>query len=127
MRPVAPVCQPDGVGRAAGRAFAVGDFDPANVTRPEAYLDARNDEGSTALITASLFCRKEMVALLLEAGADQGIRNDAGSTALDVVTLPFAAIKPIDDMVGPALEPFGLELDYARIEAARPQIAELLR
>ncbi len=31
------------------------------------------------------------------------------------------------DAVGAALEPYGLELDYARIEATRPVIAEMLR
>ena len=51
----------------------------------------------------------------------------SGSTALDVVTAPFEAMRDIYDFVGSALAPYGLELDYARIEAARPVIAEMLR
>jgi hypothetical protein len=92
-----------------------------------ADIDLRNNDGSTALITAAFFCRTEIVEALLAAGADKSIRNNAGSTALDVVTVPFAAMQGIYDMVGAALGPYGLELDYDRLERTRPQIAEMLR
>jgi NAD(P)-dependent dehydrogenase (short-subunit alcohol dehydrogenase family) len=92
-----------------------------------ADVNQRNNDGSTALISAAFFCRTEIVETLLAAGADKSIRNNAGSTALDVVTAPFDAMKGIYDMVGAALGPYGLELDYERLERTRPTIAEMLR
>ena len=61
------------------------------------------------------------------AGADKSLKNNGGSTALAVVTAPFEALTGIYDLVGEALAPFGLKLDYDRIQAARPKIAEMLR
>jgi ankyrin repeat protein len=92
-----------------------------------ADVDQRNNEGSTALMTAAFFCRTEIVEALLAAGADTSIRNAAGATALDAVSAPFASMKGIYDIVGAALGPYGLELDYERLELTRPKIAELLR
>jgi len=92
-----------------------------------ADVNLRNNEGSTALLTAALFCRTEIVEALLAAGADRTIRNNAGSTPLQVVTVPFEAIRGIYDYLGRVLGPYGLELDYDRIQATRPRIAELLR
>ena len=92
-----------------------------------ADLDLQNNDGSTALITAAFFARTEIVEALLAAGADKSIRNNAGSTALDAVTAPFEAMRGIYDYVAAALEPYGLKLDYERIEMARPGIAEMLR
>jgi hypothetical protein len=92
-----------------------------------ADLDLQNNEGSTALITAAFFARTEIVEALLAAGADKSIRNSAGSTALDAVTVPFEAMRGIYDYVAAVLEPYGLKLDYERIEMARPGIAEMLR
>jgi hypothetical protein len=92
-----------------------------------ADLNQQNNDGSTALITAAFFGRTDVVQVLLAAGADKSIRNNSGSTALDVVTVPFEAMRDIYDFVGAALAPYGLQLDYDRIEAARPVIAEQLR
>jgi NAD(P)-dependent dehydrogenase (short-subunit alcohol dehydrogenase family) len=92
-----------------------------------ADVDQRNNDGSTALISAAFFCRSEIVEALLAAGADKSIRNNAGSTALDVVSAPFDAMRGIYDFVGAAFGPYGLELDYERIELTRPTIAEMLR
>lgn len=92
-----------------------------------ADLDLQNNDGSTALITAAFFARTEIVEALLTAGADKSLRNNAGSTALDAVTAPFEAMRGIYDYVGAALGPYGLKLDYERIELARPGIAEMLR
>jgi hypothetical protein len=64
---------------------------------------------------------------LLAAGADKSVRNSTGSTALAVVTAPFDAIKGVYDFIAEALGPFGLKLDYDRIRATRPKIAEMLR
>ncbi len=92
-----------------------------------ADLDQQNNDGSTALITAAFFCRTEIVEALLAAGADKSVRNNSGSTALEVVTAPFDVLKGVYDFVGQALGPFGLKLDYDRIRATRPKIAEMLR
>jgi hypothetical protein len=92
-----------------------------------ADVDQRNDDGSTALITAALFCHSEIVRALLDAGADKSIRTTSGSTALDIVTVPFDSIKSVYDYLGAVLTPFGLELDYERIQRTRPRIAEMLR
>lgn len=92
-----------------------------------ADLDLQNDDGATALITAAFFAREEIVADLLAAGADATIRNDTGATALDVVTPPFEAMRVYYDGAAAGLAPFGLKLDYGRIEAARPRIAAMLR
>jgi NAD(P)-dependent dehydrogenase (short-subunit alcohol dehydrogenase family) len=92
-----------------------------------AALDQQNDEGSTALIAAAFLAHADIVELLLAAGADKSIRNTTGITALDVVAPPFEDLRNIYDLVGAALAPYGLELDYERIEATRPRIAEMLR
>ncbi len=41
--------------------------------------------------------------------------------------MPFEGMIGIYDFVGAALAPYGLELDYERIEQTRPRIAEMLR
>ncbi len=92
-----------------------------------ADLNQQNDDGSTALLTAAFFGRIEIVEALIAAGADRGIRNHAGSTALEVVTVPFDSLKDSYDYIGRVLAPYGLKLDYDRIEMARPRIAALLR
>ena len=90
-------------------------------------LNFQNNDGSTALHTAAFFCRPEMVKLLLEKKADKTIKNKYGATALDGVTAPFAQVKDVYDMMGSALGPMGLKLDYAYIEKTRPEIADLLK
>ena len=55
------------------------------------------------------------------------ITNNTGSTALDAVTTPFEDVRNIYDFVGASPEPYGLKLDYERIEATRPRIVEMLR
>lgn len=92
-----------------------------------ADLEVQNNEGSTALITAAFFCRTEIVKALLEKGAERGAKNNAGATALDSVTGPFNEIKPVYDLLQGILGPVGLKLDYQRIEATRPKIAEILK
>ena len=92
-----------------------------------ADLEVQNNEGSTALITAAFFCRTEIVKALLEKGAERGAKNNTGATALDSVTVPFNEVKPVYDLLQGILGPAGLELDYQRIQAIRPRIAELLQ
>lgn len=92
-----------------------------------ADLNSRNNDGATALHTAAFFCRTEIVELLLENGADASVRNNAGATALETVIGPFDDVKGIYDFLAEALRPLGLRLNYERIKATRPQIAEMLR
>lgn len=90
-------------------------------------LDARNNDGSTALITAAFFAYPEMVESLLEKGADAAIRNNAGASALATVQAPWVQAKPIYDFVAGLLQPIGLTLDYERIQKNRPIVYELLK
>ena len=92
-----------------------------------ADVDQRSNDGGTPLLTAAFMCHTEIVEALLEAGADKSVANNTGSTPLDVVTMPFEEIKGIYDYLGAVLGPYGLELDYDRIKATRPVIAEMLR
>jgi hypothetical protein len=90
-------------------------------------LNQKNNDGSTALISAAFFSHPDLVQALLDHGADKNIRNNAGATALSVVEGPWEMMKPIYDMVGGMLAPLGLVLDYERIQSARPKIADMLR
>ena len=90
-------------------------------------VNIQNNNGATALHTAAFFCRIEIVKALLEKGADKSLKNKYGQTALQSIEGPFEAAKPIYDAIGGSLKPMGLNLDYERIEATRPQIVELLK
>lgn len=92
-----------------------------------ADLNLQNREGSTALHTAAFLCRTEIVEMLLKAGANKEAMNRVGSTALNGVEGPFEQMKPIYDLLVAVLGPLGLKLDYERIKATRPKIAEMLR
>lgn len=92
-----------------------------------ADLDFQNNDGSTALISAAFFGRVEIVRLLLDAGADKTIKNKSGATAYESVLAPFSEVKNTYDVMGKALEPLGLKLDYALLERARPEIAAMLK
>jgi ankyrin repeat protein len=92
-----------------------------------ADLNCKNNDGSTALHAAAFFCREEIVEALLEKGADKSIRNKSGRTALETAELPFEDLKGAYDAIGAALRPVGLALDYDRIRASRPKIAEMLK
>lgn len=92
-----------------------------------ADLNFQNNDGSTALHTAAFFCRTKIVTALVEGGADRTIRNNAGSTAREAILVPFDAVKGIYEYFAKVYSPLGLELDLAKIEASRPQIAKLLQ
>lgn len=92
-----------------------------------ADLNFQNNDGSTALHTAAFFCRPEIIRMLLDKKADKTIQNKYGATPYQTVAGSFAESKNIYDMIGKALEPMGLKLDYAYIEKTRPTIAEMLK
>jgi hypothetical protein len=92
-----------------------------------ADVNRTNNEGSTPLHIAAFLCHADIVEALLDSGADKNARNKAGRTALDAVAGPFEDARVIYDELGAALGPLGLRLDYERIEATRPKIAEMLR
>jgi len=55
------------------------------------------------------------------------LRNNSGSTALDIVSAPFIEDIGLYEQLGAALGPLGLKLDYERMKMIRPKIAEMLR
>lgn len=91
-----------------------------------ADINFQNNDGSTALISAAFFGRPEIVQLLLERNADKTIKNKYGTTAYDNVTVPFADVKEVYDIMSGMLEPMGLKLDYTYLEKIRPEIAKML-
>lgn len=92
-----------------------------------ADLNFQNKDGSTPLHLAAFFCRPEIAKMLLAKGADKSIKNNFGSTPYQTVAGSFQESKPVYDMLGQALAPMGLKLDYAFIEKTRPQMAALLK
>lgn len=92
-----------------------------------ADINFQNNDGATALHVAAFFCRPEIVQLLLDKGADKNIRNKFGATPYESVAGPFRESKNVYDIIGKALEPMGLKLDYAQLEKTRPVIAGMLK
>jgi ankyrin repeat protein len=93
----------------------------------KADLDLKNKDGNNALFVAAFLCHTEIVQALVKNGAELNSRNNDGATALDVVQLPWDGIKPIYDLVnGIIFQPAGIPLDYERIKATRPKVAQLL-
>lgn len=91
-----------------------------------ADIEAKSGDGSTTLHTAAFFGRTEIVKSLLAKGANIEARNNYNGTALESVQAPFDQVKPIYDQMARDLGPLGLKLDYARISAAREEIATLI-
>jgi len=92
-----------------------------------ADVNSRNNRGGTPLHAAAFFCRTDIVKVLLDNGADRNARNNDGTTAYESVAGPFDDVKSIYDYLSATLAPAGLKLDYERIKATRPKIAEMLR
>lgn len=87
----------------------------------------QTSDGGTPLHTAAFLCHSEIVEALLNHGADKNARNNNGHTALETVAGPFDEVKWVYDLLEAVLGPAGLKLDYERIQADRPKIAEMLR
>ena len=92
-----------------------------------ADLEIQNNDGSSALHVAAFFCRIEMVQLLVDAKVDQTKKNNFGATALEIISGPFADIKPVYEMMQAQLGPLGLDLDLAELEKNRPIVAKILK
>lgn len=91
-----------------------------------ADINTKGADGSSLLHTAAFFGRKEIVAMLLEKGVDTSVRNSFNATALESVQVPFEAVKMIYDQIAKELGPLGLRLDYDRLKAVRPEIAQMI-
>jgi hypothetical protein len=114
---------------ALGIAAALGHTEIAiALIEGGANMNQRDKDGSTPLISAAFLCHTEIVQALLDKGADKNARNNSGSTALEGVEIPWAFAKGIYDLLdGILFKPIGRPLDYERIQATRPKIAEMLR
>jgi len=90
-----------------------------------ANLNARNNDGGTALHAAAFFCHTRTVKLLLDKGADVNAKNIRAETPLDTVAGEWGPeLEGIYKWIAEILQ---LQLDIERIKAARPKIAALLR
>ena len=89
----------------------------------------QTSDGGTPLHVAAFLCHSEIVEALLNHGADKNARNNDGHTALESVAGPFDEVKWVYAFLEHALliPAAGLTLDYERIQADRPKIAEMLR
>ena len=62
-------------------------------------------------MSATFMCHPEVVKLLLGKGADKNARNNQGQTALEMAETPWAAIKPIYEIInGILMVPAGKSL-----------------
>ena len=114
-------------GTSLNAAAAKGNTDAAILLiEAGADVNAKKADGATPLHTAAFFCHEKIVRSLLANGADKTLRNHVGATAYDGVAGPFEDVKPIYDLVLGIMGPLGLQLDYERIKAERPNIAEML-
>jgi hypothetical protein len=90
-----------------------------------ANLNARNNDGITALHAAAFFCHTETVKLLLEKGIEVNAKNIRGETAIDTVAAPWS--KELEGLYRYIGELLQLQLDINRIKTIRPTIADILR
>ncbi|WP_339925238.1 ankyrin repeat domain-containing protein [uncultured Cyclobacterium sp.] len=91
-----------------------------------ADLNAKSSDGSTPLHTAAFYGRVEIVRALLEKNAAIAVRNSYDATALESVSAPFEAVRPIYDEISKNLGPLGLKLDYDQLKKDRKVIADLI-
>ena len=90
-----------------------------------ANVNARSNDGATALHGAAFFCHTEIVKLLLGKGADVNAKNIRGETPLDAVAGEWS--QELEGIYKWLAELWNLQLDLERIKATRPKVAALLR
>lgn len=121
--------EPMGNGTPLITACAVGDLAIVNAllaAGPD--LEAKNNDGSTALQTAAFMGYVDIVQALVDAGANKYVQDQEGQTPAATASLPWDEVKPIYDLLSAVLAPaLGIEMDYEAIKAARPRIAEILK
>ena len=89
--------------------------------RLTAYVYNRENEGKTALFAAAEFGWDKVVRHLLERGADPGVRDKAGKTALDYAREPAPTSPgqtPADDTNGGRFATSNRAATVAILEAA---------
>jgi len=90
-----------------------------------ANINARNNDGGTALHNAAFFCRTETLKLLLSKSADVNAKNSREETPLDTVAGEWS--QDLEGVYKWIAELLQLQLDLERIKVTRPKIAVLLR
>jgi hypothetical protein len=90
-----------------------------------ANVNAKSNDGATALHGAAFFCQTEIVKLLLAKGAVVDAKNIRGGTPLDAVAGEWS--QELEGIYTWIAERLSLQLDLNRIEATRPKVAALLR
>lgn len=82
-------------------------------------VNAKNEDGSTALHAAAFFGRAEAFRLLIDAGADPNIEDVRGNMPADVLHSPWSLTSMVAGWVN-------VEVDREDVFEGRRQIAELL-
>ena len=90
-----------------------------------ANVNARSNDGATALHGAAFFCHTEVVKLLLGKGAVVDAKNIRGEAPLDAVAGDWS--QELEGIYKWLAELWKLQLDLERIKATRPKVAALLR
>ncbi len=80
----------------------------------------RMGDNNTPLHTACFFGAAESAALMLDAGADPTVRNTHGETPVEVMRHGQGTVDFIANLLG-------VSIDFARVEAGRREIAELIK
>ena len=90
-----------------------------------ADVNVRTGDGGTPLHSAAFLAHKDVVSELIEQGAKLNAMNLRRETPLDAVSGEWNV--ELEQILGFISNFMKIEIDYGVIEAARPQVAKLLR
>ena len=90
-----------------------------------ADLDAKNNDGNTALHGTAFLGRLEMTNLLIESGADVNIRNNDGTTPLDNAAAEWS--QELEGAVGVIAGILRIKAEVSEVKVGRPRVAAVLR